>query len=490
MFIRENIFTFAKTLTTIIMKKHYLLTASILCFGILTSPFCGAQISTTVNFWANISPQGLSPYGNVILSGNVLFGMTSQGGTNGYGNIFSVDTNGANFKDLHEFNITDGEEPYGSLTLVGNRLFGMTEYGGANSDGCVFSIDTDGSGYKIILPFNGANGKIPTGNLTWSGKVLFGMAHQGGANNGGCVFKIDTDGSAYKDIYDLVSGAEPTGSLILVGKALFGMAPYSGNYNNGFIFKVDTDGTEYKGLWDFHNSSTGSNPWGDLTLLGTKLFGTANLGGANSDGCLFSMDSNGYNYKDIFDFNLTNGKEPYGDLTLSGQVLYGMTYEGGANSVGNIFSIDTTGKGFIDLFDFDNAHGANPLGSLLLSGSMLYGMAQSGGVYGDGVVFGFNDTAISTSTKQLTMDNDQLKVYPNPNDGKFTMQLSGVNGHPDSYRESVEIYNVLGEIVRTQYFVSGILKIDLSSQPAGVYFYRVIAESGKFIGEGKLIIQK
>jgi hypothetical protein len=34
------------------------------------------------------------------------------------------------------------------------------------------------------------------------------------------------------------------------------------------------------------------------------------------------------------------------------------------------------------------------------------------------------------------------------------------------------------------------LSIDLSSQPNGVYFYRVLYEDGGLIGEGKLIIQK
>ncbi len=34
------------------------------------------------------------------------------------------------------------------------------------------------------------------------------------------------------------------------------------------------------------------------------------------------------------------------------------------------------------------------------------------------------------------------------------------------------------------------VQIDLSNQPNGVYFYRVIKEDGNLVGEGKLVIQK
>jgi len=54
------------------------------------------------------------------------------------------------------------------------------------------------------------------------------------------------------------------------------------------------------------------------------------------------------------------------------------------------------------------------------------------------------------------------------------------------------MYNMLGEQVLTETLRSaqGDNAIDLSSQPNGIYFYRVIANSGELMGEGKLIIQK
>ncbi len=113
-----------------------------------------------------------------------------------------------------------GENPYSSLTLLGKTLFGMTYQGGANGDGLIFSIDTNGSGYKDLLDFDNAHGYYPNDSLTFSGKTLFGMASYGGANGDGLIFSIDTNRSGYKDLLDfnITNGKKHEGSLALSGK--------------------------------------------------------------------------------------------------------------------------------------------------------------------------------------------------------------------------------------------------------------------------------
>ena len=57
--------------------------------------------------------------------------------------------------------------------------------------------------------------------------------------------------------------------------------------------------------------------------------------------------------------------------------------------------------------------------------------------------------------------------------------------------KNIEVFNVLGEKVYSQFTTHhSPFTIDLSGQPDGIYLYRVVAEDGGFIGEGKLIIQK
>jgi hypothetical protein len=76
----------------------------------------------------------------------------------------------------------------------------------------------------------------------------------------------------------------------------------------------------------------------------------------------------------------------------------------------------------------------------------------------------------------------------------FTLSLShAVRQLADQASQtSVEIYNVLGEKVFTEtlHSVQGDNLINLSSEPSGVYFYRVLQQNGNLIGEGKIIVQK
>jgi len=54
----------------------------------------------------------------------------------------------------------------------------------------------------------------------------------------------------------------------------------------------------------------------------------------------------------------------------------------------------------------------------------------------------------------------------------------------------LEIYNVLGEQIQQFTIYNSRFTIDLSSQPNGVYLYRVITQDGSLVGEGKLVIEK
>lgn len=84
-------------------------------------------------------------------------------------------------------------------------------------------------------------------------------------------------------------------------------------------------------------------------------------------------------------------------------------------------------------------------------------------------------------------NSNYCKIYPNPNNGIFTLSLSNI-----TKKCNVEIYNILGENVLTETLCStqGGKVVDLTNQPNGVYFYRVIAEDAGLIGEGKVVVQK
>jgi hypothetical protein len=83
-------------------------------------------------------------------------------------------------------------------------------------------------------------------------------------------------------------------------------------------------------------------------------------------------------------------------------------------------------------------------------------------------------------------NNIHVSIFPNPNNGEFMIRSSAV-----SAQSSIEIYNVLGQPVFAEIRQPADDNlININSQPSGIYFYRVIAEGGNLLGEGKFVIQK
>ncbi len=93
---------------------------------------------------------------------------------------------------------------------------------------------------------------------------------------------------------------------------------------------------------------------------------------------------------------------------------------------------------------------------------------------------------VTESVNSIIANNPTISVFPNPNNGEFTIRFS----HPA--QASIEIYNMLGEKVTFVALqqVQGDNLINLTNEPNGVYFYRVLSQAGNLIGSGKLIIQK
>lgn len=93
----------------------------------------------------------------------------------------------------------------------------------------------------------------------------------------------------------------------------------------------------------------------------------------------------------------------------------------------------------------------------------------------------------TTDLKSLPTPLSNVRIYPNPSNGVFTLQA---NSYQPLSNSSIEVYNMLGAKVYSHYQItkSSNYQIDLSNQPNGIYLYRVLDENGGLIGEGKLII--
>ncbi len=92
---------------------------------------------------------------------------------------------------------------------------------------------------------------------------------------------------------------------------------------------------------------------------------------------------------------------------------------------------------------------------------------------------------VTLGINSIPAQNADIRIYPNPSNGKFTVQWAAI-----SVPATVEVYNMLGEKLKSFQLSLQNNQIDLSSQTNGIYLYRVISDAGELIGQGKLMIQK
>jgi uncharacterized repeat protein (TIGR03803 family) len=389
---------------------------------------------------------GGQPANSLILLGNTLYGTASRGGANDMGCIFRVNTDGSEYAILHDFAGTlDGSTPYASLIISGNMLYGTASAGGSRGKGCIFKMDISSNSFTNLFSLGGpGEGAVPLfSSLVISGNTLYGITELGGTSDIGCIFKINTDGTNYSNVYNFSGTADgffPMGGIILSGDTIFGMACYGGANGYGSVFRIKTNGTGYTQLLDFDGTSTGSCPQGSLTLSGNILYGMTSTGGANDKGCIFSIKTDGTGYDRLYDFDGTShGKYPYGSLTISGSILYGMTGQGGQTDDGCMFKYDPVHDRYFKLLDFDGAnYGSIPLGSLYYTDQALYGITNMGGNHSLGVLFKYylqpTDQTSNLSTSFIGINVADL-TWNNGNGEKrlvFLKQGASTDGYPDN----------------------------------------------------------
>ena len=211
------------------IRKLFLLPALIACLGLILTGRATAQTFTTLHSFTSTGSDGADLEAGLILSGNTLYGTTCGGGTNGYGTVFSLNTNGTNFSTLWNFTGgRDGAVPYAGLILSGKTLYGTTQEGGSSGWGTVFAINTNGMGFTNLYSFTGgSDGKYPCAGLILSSNTLYGTARDGGSSGDGTIFAINTNGTGFTNLHSFTGvsdGNYPCAGLILSSNTLYGTA--------------------------------------------------------------------------------------------------------------------------------------------------------------------------------------------------------------------------------------------------------------------------
>jgi trimeric autotransporter adhesin len=104
--------------------------------------------------------------------------------------------------------------------------------------------------------------------------------------------------------------------------------------------------------------------------------------------------------------------------------------------------------------------------------------------YGRGVWESPTQNAVFLGEQAISGSPASLKVYPNPNNGSFTVSLNNSDENAQ-----INIYNLLGQNVYTSKLNKGNTVINLNTHTPGMYLYKVYTKTGEFISSGKLIVE-
>lgn len=338
---------------------------------------------------------GSYPRGGLVeTSPGIFFGVASMGGASGFGEVFKITSAGA-FTTVHSFAgySSDGAFPNSVTRGTDGFLYGTTYSGGSGGGGSlwgtIFCVHPGGLKYQVIYNFTGGSDGGHIGGVVAedSSHVLYTTTEEGGANFLGTVDAI-TQSGAETTLHSFggSDGNYAISGVTLFNGMLYGTTELGGAYGLGVAFALPTDGSSYSDLHDFGGVGDGIYPEAPLAIGSDgNLYGTTFVGGAYSEGIVFSLTPGGVETV-AHSFNYIDGASPVAGLTLgSDGDLYGAAYAG--TGEGAVYKIDTS-QHYTLLSSLPAPSGSSPLGGLVeVSPGVFWGTIDHGGANGAGLVY-------------------------------------------------------------------------------------------------------
>jgi uncharacterized repeat protein (TIGR03803 family) len=344
---------------------------------------------------------GNAPNGTLVQASNgKLYGMTAYGGKAGYGILFeyTISSNTASIKVDFKYSENGSGAFTGMVKAPNNKLYGCLTFQGGNNAGTLFEFDPTTNVFTKKFDFGGLQGELPHNTMTLSADGnLYGTTHMGGANNGGVIYRYDYISNTYTKLYDFPTNSNAPGNLIAGASGkLYGTTWFGGANNMGLLYEFNTGTLTLTALHDFAGPD-GEFSFSHPILVGTdRLFGTTEIGGASGYGVVYEYNLTTNIYSVVHNFSATDGNASRASLVLaSNGKLYGTADVGGLNGEGTLFEYDIANTTFTVKHDFISASGGQPFGGSLYeaSNNKLYGTTVVGGINGLGVIYEYDFTS-------------------------------------------------------------------------------------------------
>ncbi|MBI4930250.1 MAG: T9SS type A sorting domain-containing protein [Bacteroidetes bacterium] len=474
---------------------------------------------------------GNTPYASLISDGTFLYGMTHDGGTNGYGTIFKIMPDGTGFVKLLDFTGANGAAPYVGCSLVsdGTFLYGMTTEGGANWKGNIFKIMPDGTGYFNLLDFTGnANGGSPFGSLISDGTFLYGMTSDDGTFGFGTIFKINACTPSITgntvlcagDVTTLTASGGTTytwstgstnASIIVspVSNTTYTVIATTGTcsatasvtviVSSQPVISVSNNTTICSGqsttlcemCWDLNGNGindpaedlNADGNWDELDCVGNGMFYSWSTGATTACIALVPTATTAYNVM-VTDANGCTNSDSVTVIVYPAPVL-SITSTNATNPTCCDGSATVNVTGGTPNYTYSWSNGCFITSCTgLCSGTYTVTVMDANGCYQTATV----TISCPNGIAENNAETDFI-ISPNPTSGKFNVQMSGFENPPAAWAGvQMNIYNIYGEYIYQHICTSAHPQIDLSSQPSGIYFLHVKTNEGTAVR--KIVINK
>ena len=257
-------------------------------------------------------------------------------------------------------------------------------------------------------------------------------------------YRWQRNGTSLTDGGSIVGSA--TGTLTVTNVTAASVGTYSVMVSNSLgsatsagavlgLIPVTAPGVALDTLYSFAGSSYGYNPYAGLIQASDgNFYGTALEGGANGDGTVFRMTTNGIvTLVHAFRYG-TDGAGPYAALTQgTNGSLYGVNCAGGSSGYGILFRMTTNGVNTVlGSFNYTTS-GGFPIGGMVQGrDGNFYGPTAEGGLSGDGTLFRVTSANSVSTLSSFNGDNGAFctSLLLQAADGNFygTAEDGGTNG--------------------------------------------------------------
>jgi uncharacterized repeat protein (TIGR03803 family) len=289
------------------------------------------------------------------------YGTTYLGGAHKAGTVFEITKAGQEGPIYSFAGSPDGSGPCSPLASdTAGNLYGVTSGGGTVGFGTVYKLTKSGGQWKesVLYNFTEFSYLNQPPNLVCAGLVvdsagnLYGTTYENGANHLGMIFEISPTGQetnlySFKGSSD---GAFPMAGLVRDSAGnLYGTATAGGDVTSntcgqigcGVVFVLNSSHQETV-LHTFEKSD-GLMPEGTLLRDSQgNLFGPALNGGSGLGGVVFAVSARGQ-FSVLHNFSGPDGYQPQQGLIRDSKGnLYGTTVQGGTIGYGTVYKLSPT----------------------------------------------------------------------------------------------------------------------------------------------------